>query len=196
MEQTAQTVLGNLGEYSYLAILSAMLLTGVGLPLPSELTLGFAGFLVYTSKLELIPAIAAAAVGDLLGAILSYGIGFFARTKIVGQYFRFLIPSESKLETITQWLKRYGVFALIFGRILPVIRGVIPISAGFVHMNVTSYMLGNFISSGIWCSALIYLGVELGHNWHLMSGLAKDVGLAVAGIFAVILVVWYLARKE
>ncbi|HWR42168.1 DedA family protein [Sporomusa sp.] len=195
MELTAQAVLNNLGDYGYAAVFAAMLLTGVGVPLPGELTLGFTGYLVYSSQLDLIPAIAATAVGDLLGAMLSYGIGFFARTKIIAQYFRFLIPSESKLANITQWLERYGIFALVFGRLLPVIRGVIPIPAGFVHMNVKSYILSNLVSSGIWCSALISLGIGLGHNWQQLSGLAKDVGLVVAGVLAIILVVWFLARK-
>ncbi|SMC33643.1 DedA family protein [Sporomusa malonica] len=195
MELTAQALLSNLGDYGYAAVFAAMLLTGMGLPLPGELTLGFTGYLVYSSQFDLLPAIAATTIGDLFGAMISYGMGFFARTKVVARYFSFLIPSESRLAKLTQWLEQYGILALVFGRLLPVIRGAIPIPAGFVHMNVKSYILSNLFSSLIWCSALIYLGLELGHNWQLLSGLAKDAGLVAAGILTIALAGWYLTRK-
>ncbi|MDF2874942.1 MAG: associated Golgi protein [Sporomusa sp.] len=189
-------VLSNLSNYGYAAVCAAMLLTGVGVPLPGELTLGFTGYLVFSSQLDLIPAIAATTAGDLLGAMISYGIGFFARARIITQYVRFLMPSESKLARITQWLEQYGILALVFGRLLPVVRGAIPLPAGFVHMNVKSYILSNLVSSVIWCSALIYLGMGMGHNWPLLSGLAKDAGLVIAGTLVLVLAVWYLTRSH
>jgi len=192
MEQVLQEIIKYIGAYSYAAIFVAMLLTGVGLPLPGELTMGFTGYLVSSGQLEMIPAIAATALGDLLGAVIGYGIGFFSRTKIIAQHFRFLIPTESKLLIIEKWLTQYGIFSVVFGRILPVIRGVIPIPAGFVQMNGKVYIFGVFISSIIWCGAFIYLGTGLGHNWQQLAGLGNSIGLTATGVLAIAILIGYL----
>lgn len=195
IELTAQALLSQLGDYGYAAVFAAMLLTGMGVPIPGELTLGFTGYLVYSSQLDLLPAIAATTAGDFFGAMMSYSIGFFARTRVVARYFRFLIPAEHRLAKLAQWLERYGILAVVFGRLLPVIRGAIPIPAGFVHMSFKSYVLSNLISSVVWCSALIFVGMELGHNWQLLSGMAKEAGLVVAGILMLALAGWFVIRK-
>ena len=192
MEQAVQEVLNHINTYGYFAVFAAMLLTGIGLPLPGELTLGFTGYLVYSGQLELIPAIAATAGGDLLGAAISYGLGFFSRTKIIAQYFRFLMPAESKLMIIEKWLNQYGIFAVVFGRLLPVIRGAIPIPAGFVQMNGKAYIVGSFVSSIIWCGALIYLGIGLGYNWQQIAGVGNSIGLTATGVLAIVILIGYL----
>lgn len=195
MEHIIQEFFSNINTYSYFAVFMAMLLTGIGLPLPGELTLGLTGYFVYSGQLTMLPAIAAAALGDLLGAVFSYGIGFFSRSRIIARHFSFLIPPESKVKVIEKWLNKYGISAVVFGRSLPVIRGVIPISAGFVQMPGKHYMIGISSSSILWCSALIYLGMRLGYNWQLLSGLVKDAGWVIVGLLVISVVGWYLARK-
>jgi membrane protein DedA with SNARE-associated domain len=175
-----------------------MLLTGIGLPLPGELTLGLTGYLVYSSQMELTPAVLATALGDLLGAVISYQLGCFGRNRIIARYFSFLIPAETKLMMIEDWLNKYGVFAVVAGRVLPVIRGAIPISAGFVHMPGKAYMLGIAASSILWCGALIYLGRGLGNNWRQITGLGNSIGLYAAGVVLGGVLIWYLSflRKK
>ena len=192
MEQVAQAVLNQLDTYGYFTIFAAMMLTGMGLPLPGELTLGFTGYLVFSGQLEIIPAIAAAATGDLLGAVISYGLGFFSRTKIVARHISLFMPAESKLMTIEKWLNKYGIFAVVFGRLLPVIRGAIPIPAGFVQMNGKNYIFGTLFSSIIWCGALIYLGIGLGYNWQQIAGVGNSIGMLAIGVVAIVVLIWYL----
>lgn len=192
MEQSLQQYLGNAATYGYIAVFAAMLLTGIGLPLPGELTLGLTGYFVYTGQMELAPAVLSTALGDLLGAVISYQLGRFARSRIIARYFSFLIPTQSKLMVIEKWLNKYGVFAVVCGRVLPVIRGAIPISAGFVHMPGKAYMMGSFASSFIWCSGLIYLGIELGNNWRQIAGFGNSIGLYSAVIVLVGALSWYL----
>ncbi|WWV72980.1 Inner membrane protein YabI [Sporomusa ovata DSM 2662] len=186
-----QAVLNHIDTYGYFAIFVAMLLTGTGLPLPGEVTLGITGYLVYSGQLEMLPAIAVTALGDLLGAAISYGLGLYSRTKIIAQYFSFLIPTESKLLIIERWLNQYGIFTIVFGRLLPVIRGAIPIPAGFVQMNGKIYISGIFVSSFIWCGALIYLGTGLGHNWQQLAGLGNSIGLTAAGVLVITILIGY-----
>ncbi|SDE70231.1 DedA family protein [Sporomusa acidovorans] len=198
MEQAIQEIVSDIGSYGYFTIFTAMLLTGIGLPLPGEITLAFTGYLVYSGQFEMIPAIAAAASGDLLGAVIGYGMGFFGRTKVIRQHFSFLMPADSKLVNVEKWLNKYGVFAVFFGRILPVIRGAIPIPAGFVQMNGRAYVSGLFISSLIWCGALIVLGLGLGYNWQKLAGFSHSVGLSAMAVLAVALLTWYFSflRKK
>lgn len=187
IELTVPAVFNSIGAHSYAVLLGAMLAAGIGVPLPGELTLGFTGYLVYTGQVELVRAIAATTAGDLLGAVLCYGVGYFARTRIVARYLYFLLPAEDKLARLTYWLNRYGIAALMIGRLLPVIRGVIPLTAGFARMKTRPYMTGSLISSAVWCSAIISLGLGLGHNWQQLSGLATNAGLAAAGLIIIII---------
>ncbi|QDR79424.1 DedA family protein [Sporomusa termitida] len=195
IELTVPAVFNSIGDHSYAVLLGAMLLAGVGVPLPGELTLGFTGYLVYTGQVDLMPAIAATTAGDLLGAVFSYGVGYFARTRVVAQYLYFFLPAEAKLAKLTCWLNRYGIAALMIGRLLPVIRGGIPLTAGFVRMNARLYLTGSLISSAVWCSAIISLSLGLGHNWQQLSGLATNAGLAAAGLIIIIFAGGYMLRR-
>lgn len=192
MEATVQAVLNQIGEYGYAAIFAAMVLTGLGVPLPGELTLGFTGYLVYSNQLAWGPAVAVTAAGDLLGAMISYYLGILIRTGFTARYLGFLIPSEPKITAITRWLNHYGLVAVVGGRLLPVVRGAIPIPAGFVRMNAKAYLAANSISSILWCSALIYAGISLGHNWQQLAGLGNTVGLAAGGLALVLLVGYFV----
>lgn len=195
MEQTIYDFFGTMGGNLYIAIFSAMLLTGMGVPLPGELTLGFTGYLVYTGQIDFVVALTSATAGDLLGAAASYSIGYFSRSQQISRYIWFLMPSPSKLATINMWLDKYGIFAIVLGRLLPIIRGAIPIPAGFVRMESKKYILSNVISSSIWCTALIYMGVSLGYNWQKIAGLGNQLGLIIGGALFVLFLIWYLVRR-
>lgn len=196
MEQTVLGLLNSLDGNLCAAIFTAMLLTGVGVPFPGELTLGFTGYLLYIGQIKWFSATTAAALGDLLGALIGYSIGFFSRSRLVTRYLGFLMPSASNLTAVNIWLEKYGIFAIVFGRLLPFIRGAIPVPAGFVHMNARKYILSNVFSSGIWCSALIYAGFSLGQNWQEIAGLGSKLGPVVAGGAVTVIVIWYLVGKK
>lgn len=196
MEQTVQAVVSAMGGNIYAAIFAAMLLTGLGLPLPGELTLGFTGYLLFAGEVQWLSAVIAAMAGDLLGALLSYGIGFFGRTKLVARYLRFLMPSPKKLKAVTVWLEQYGLMAVVGGRLLPVMRGAIPIPAGFVAMNIKKYSVGIVISSMLWCSALIYLGFCLGHSWRQVAEFGSQFTLVSVTILGLVLIIWALCRYQ
>lgn len=192
MELTIQHMMSHIDTYGAFAVFSAMLLTGIGLPLPGELTLGLTGYLVASGQLALLPSITAAALGDILGAAVCYKLGAVGRTKIVTRYVAFLIPTEATLMRMENWLANYGILAVVFGRVLPVIRGAVPISAGFAQMEEKSYMIGIAGSSLLWCSALIFLGMMLGYNWQQIVGLANSVGIVAAGVLVAAVLTGYL----
>jgi membrane protein DedA with SNARE-associated domain len=192
MEQSLQQMFGNIETYGYFAVFSAMLLTGIGLPLPGELTLGLTGYLVYCGQMYIMPAVLVTTLGDWLGAVISYQLGRFGRNRIIARYFSFLIPAESKLLTMEKWLNNYGAIAVVLGRMLPVIRGAIPISAGFVHMPGKSYLIGVSSSSILWCSTLIFVGMRLGYNWRQIVDFGNSTGIAAAGVLVTAVLIGYL----
>ncbi|WP_371379838.1 DedA family protein [Sporomusa aerivorans] len=196
MEQTAFALANTMGGNIYAAIFAALLLTGIGFPFPGELTLGFTGYLLFTAQVNFLPAVIATAAGDLLGALLGYGIGFFSRSQLVSRYLSFLTPSAGKMMAVTGWLEKYGILAILCGRLLPVVRGAVPIPAGFAAMDIKKYVVGNIFGSIIWCSVLIYLGFFLGHSWQQIAGFASRFGLAAAGVLGLGLLVWRLRRYK
>lgn len=194
MEQTLFLLINHLGDNMYAAIFTAMLLTGIGVPFPGELTLGFTGYLIYMGQIKPIGAIVAATLGDLLGAMIGYSIGIFSRTTLVTRYFSFLLPTPAKLAAVSAWLEKYGIFAIVFGRLLPIIRGAVTIPAGFLHMNTPKYIIGNTISSVIWCSVLIYAGITLGYNWNEIAGWGRPFAMIAAGGVIVVLLAYLIGK--
>lgn len=195
MEQALQSLPGYISTHGVMALFFAMFLIGVGVPAPSELTLGFAGYLVYSKQLQLIPVIAASVLGEALGSIVSYGIGFYSATAIIARYWNNASNPDGKMAAVKRWLNRYGMAAVFVGRILPVVRGAIPIPAGLLQMNFMKYVVCIFISSIIWCSALVYLGVTLGQNWLQLYSMGENSGMVIAVLFFVIIIGVYGYRR-
>lgn len=196
MEQVLQSLPEYISENGILAIFMGMFLIGVGVPWPSEITLGFAGYLVHSKQLQFVPVVVASVLGEVLGSIVSYGIGFYSSTTIIARYWKKSSRTNGKMATVQQWLNRYGMTAVFVGRILPVIRGAIPLPAGLLRMNFTEYVMCIVVSSFIWCAALVYLGVALGQNWQQLYAMAENSGIVITGLLAAIIVGIFIYRKS
>lgn len=196
MEQTLQSLPGYISTHGVFAIFMGMFLIGVGVPVPSEITLGFAGYLIYTNQLKFVPVIAASVLGEVLGSIISYGIGFYSATAIVSRYWKKASNTNRKMASVQQWLNRYGMTAVFLGRIFPVIRGAVPIPAGLLQMNFTKYVMCIMVSSIIWCIALVYLGIALGQNWLQIYAMAGNSGLVIAGLFVAVVAGAFIYRRS
>lgn len=196
MEQVLQSLPEYISGHGILAIFMGMFLIGVGVPWPSEITLGFAGYLVYSKQLQFGPVVVASVLGEVLGSIVSYGIGFYSSTTIIARYWKKSSITNDKMATVQQWLNRYGMTAVFAGRILPVIRGAIPIPAGLLRMNFTEYVMCIIVSSIIWCAALVYLGLVLGQNWQQLYAIAESSGLVIVGLLEAIIVGTFIYRKS
>ena len=120
----------------YLGVALLMAIESACIPLPSEVIMPFAGYLVSTGRLELFAVATAGAIGCNLGSIPAYALG------------------------------RYGGRAVLIGRLLPVVRSFIAFPAGMARMPQARFHLYTFVGSWPWCFALAWAGMKLGQRWH------------------------------
>ena len=138
-------------------------------PLPSEVILPFAGFLIVTGAYPLGPAVAAALLGGVLGSYVAYAVGRYARHVLLwGPKSLRLDPRH--LERMDDWFARYGEATVIGARLLPVVRSYISYPAGTARMEPVRFGVYTLIGATPFTLALMYAGIVLGEHWSDLVG--------------------------
>ena len=172
-------------------------------PLPSELIFPFVGFVVGRGDLTLAGVILAGGLGALVGAWFWYGLGWTlgrANLKLFLQRWgKFLHIHFSDVERAEGWFSRFDMPVVFFGRLIPLVRTLISVPAGFVRMPFLSFSALSFAGSILWIGALSYGGFLLGENWLEVVPLVQDYEivwelLLVAGVLAFAL--WNLRHRH
>ncbi|VBB07025.1 Hypothetical protein LUCI_2269 [Lucifera butyrica] len=197
MDYIVQTMIDYIGSQGYFAILVGTGLASMGVPVPSELTLAFAGYLVFAERLQFGWVIPAALLGEVLGSLIAYLIGYFGEGAFVHKYGKYMFLSPRKLEYAQAWFERYGMITVLVGRILPVVRGMIALPAGLLQVNLKKFMIYIVLSSTIWCIGLVSLGRLLGENWRKLYEMGHAAGLvAVFGLLLFLTVGFWVRKKQ
>ena len=182
----------------YFGVFFLMALGSALIPIPSEITLPFAGFLISKGTFVFPLVVLVAALGDLAGSLVGYGIGFFIEeTVILGlikKHGKYVLLSEHDYHKASAWFNKYGDKLVFIGKLLPGLRYMISIPAGAVKMNLKKFALYTFLGSLIWCTAMVYVGVYFGNRWDSLSPIFDKFKLVI-GIGLVLMVVWYVNHK-
>ena len=190
-------MLGDVGQW-VLDVIEALGYIGLALllvaenlfpPIPSEVVLPLAGFLVGRGDLSLWGAISAATFGSVAGALVLYELGRSGGRRLVLRYGQWLRVDEKGLKDAEGWFRRYGDWVVLFARVVPVARSIVSIPAGTMKMPLGRFVLLTTLGSAVWNSTLIGAGVALGANWQAVEGWMgsySDVVL-IAGAVAVAL---------
>jgi membrane protein DedA with SNARE-associated domain len=201
------TLLGHVGTW-IISVISAMGYGGVALlmaiesaciPLPSEVIMPFAGYLVSTGRLELLWVATAGAIGCNLGSIPAYWAGKYGGRPFILRWGKWVLIGADELDKAERFFARFGSFAVLIGRLLPVIRSFIAFPAGMARMNQAKFHLYTFVGSWPWCFALALVGERLGAAWqndprlHAVMG-KLDVVVVAAIVAAVVFYVWHRVR--
>lgn len=177
--------------FGYAGVALMMAIESCNIPLPSELIMPYAGFLVQQGEMNIHLAALAGAIGCVLGSLPSYWLGQWGGEPFVRQYGKFLLVSEKELELARTWTQRYGDMAFFIARMLPIVRTFISLPAGALNANFWPFIIYTFIGSLIWCYGLAYVGVVFGDNLELLRHYWQQFDAAIA----VILLLgggWYL----
>jgi membrane protein DedA with SNARE-associated domain len=149
----------------YPGVAALMGIESACIPLPSELIMPFAGYLVYLKHLNLWWTATAGAIGCNLGSVVAYWIGAKGGRPLVERYGRWVLMSHHDLDRMTEFFNKYGSITVLIGRLLPVVRTFIAFPAGIAKMPQGKFHLYTFIGSWPWCLALAYAGMKLGEQW-------------------------------
>ena len=148
----------------YPGIVVLMAIESSILPLPSELVMPPAGYLVAKGHMTGWIAILAGTLGSLLGALVNYGLAVFVGEPVLRRYGKFVLVSERSLDRTEAFFRRHGEISTFVGRLLPVIRHLISIPAGMSRMALSRFALFTSLGAGIWCFILTYLGWLIGRH--------------------------------
>ena len=158
-------VIGTISSVGYWGVFILMTLESACIPIPSEIIMPFSGFLVSLGKLDIIWVTLTAAFGNLIGAVITYTIGYYGGRPFVLKYGKYFFIKEKEVHHAEKFFQRWGDFAVFLARNLPIVRTFISLPAGVAEMNFPKFALFSFIGSIPWCFALAYIGLMLGNNW-------------------------------
>ena len=135
------------------------------IPLPSEITMPFAGYLVSTGRFELQLTALAGALGCLAGSYVAYFVGASGARRLLERYGRWVLIAPHELEIADRFFDRWGGPAVFFSRLLPVVRTFIALPAGVARMRLLPFTIYTLIGSYLWCLGLAWAGMKLGQHW-------------------------------
>jgi len=161
------------------------------IPLPSELIMPFAGYLVFEGTMKLFWVATAGAIGCNLGSLVAYEIGFYGGRPLVVRYGRWILLGNPELDLAEKFFARWGYLAVFFARLLPVIRTFIALPAGIAQMPRGRFHIYTFLGSWPWCFALAWFGMKLGENWRFLSKYLHKFD-AVILVVLVAGLIWYV----
>jgi membrane protein DedA with SNARE-associated domain len=167
------------------------------IPIPSEITFGFAGVLAGEGKLNIVAVIIVGTLAELLGSYVSYTVGRVAERPLVARFGRYFLITERDIDRAERFLAGRGVWAVPVGRALPVVRTFISIVAGFTKMPALLFGVLSLIGTAVWVTVISLLGYSLSSTWQSISH-----GIAVAGyliaalaVLAIVGLVLYRVRE-
>jgi membrane protein DedA with SNARE-associated domain len=182
------------GDLGLAGIFVLMLLESACIPIPSEVTMLFAGFGVSQGRFSLVAIVIAGVLGNLVGSWVAYGVGRYGRQELVERHGRRLHINQRHLEWADRWFERYGSAAVFFSRMLPLIRTFISLPAGAARVPFARFTTLTVAGCVPWVLLLAVIGEQVGRNWRSWHSSLQYVDYAMVAAAAV-LIVFLVARR-
>jgi len=167
-------------------------------PIPSELVMPFAGFVVGQGKASFLPVWAAGTFGAVLGAVVLYYIGRWADEPIVRRFVRrfgkWFLLSEADLDRVLQAFARHGEAIVFFGRLIPIVRSLISLPAGMQRMPMGKFLLFTTLGAAIWTAVLTAAGVILGANWDQVLDIVRRYEQLTLAVLVILVIAFFVIR--
>ncbi len=186
IEHISNWVIEIISTLGYPGIILTMAIESALIPLPSEIIMPFSGYLASTGRFSLHLVALAGAVGNVLGSLVAYYIGFWGHEKLVRRFVRrwgkLILLSEHELDLAEKYLKQYKDWVVFGSRVLPGVRTVISLPAGFAKLPIWRFIIFTFVGSLIWSYFLAYIGFILGENWNTLGPYFHGLDAVIIGI--------------
>lgn len=196
MEQFSTIFLDFIASWGYVAVAVLMAAENACIPIPSELILGFAGYLIFDGQMSFIGALTAGMIGGMAGSIFAYVVGDRGGRSFVDKYGHYFFVKKSHVDIAQNWFDKYGLKAVFFSRMLPVVRTFISLPAGFAHVDMKKFLVLTFAGSLPWTALILACGMMLGKSWEVMLSIGHEASLIFVGISAVIILVLYIRYRQ
>ena len=174
------------------------------IPLPSELIMPFAGWMLIADKISnadaklvvayLLLAGVCGAVGNVIGSLIAYWVGAKGGRPFLVRYGKYLLISQHEIDVAERWFNKYHEGITFFSRLLPVIRTFISFPSGIARMNILKFILYSFLGAFIWSTGLAYGGYVLGENWEKIRDVMRPFDIPIV-VICVLLIAFFIWRR-
>ena len=175
----------------YGGIVLLMAIESACIPLPSELIMPFAGYLVFSGAMKLLWVATAGAIGCNLGSLIAYEIGYHGGRRLVERYGRWVLMGRRELDWADRFFARWGYLAVFVARMLPVVRTFIALPAGIARMPRLRFHVYTFLGSWPWCFLLAWFGMKMGENWRQLGKYLHKFDVVIVVLLAVG-IIWFV----
>lgn len=185
----------NIEQYKLFAIYITMTLESSCIPIPSEIVMPYAGYLVAQGKLTLPVTAFIGALANLSGSWLAYAVGRFGGRTLVDKYGRYIFHSRKHLTKANRWFAKKGEVTVFLSRMLPGVRTFISLPAGIAKMDFAKFSIYSFLGSLPWNFALVYLGFVFTDRWDQLQNYLKDFNVLVLVSLVLVVLGYVFWRK-
>lgn len=157
-----------IGSYGITAVFLLMVLESACIPVPSEAIMLFGGFLAGQGKVTFIGVVTAGVLGNLVGSWIAYWVGL-KKGRDWALRWHWLHITPERLDMADRWFEKYGSWAVLIGRVLPIVRTFISLPAGIARMPFWRFSILTLIGCIPWVTLLAWLGLLVGDNWEAVQ---------------------------
>jgi membrane protein DedA with SNARE-associated domain len=188
------------GSVGWLGVLIAMTIESAAIPLPSEVIMPLAGWLLIQDKGHSVWYVLIAGIvgglGCVLGSTITYWIGAAGGRPLLMHYGKYVLISPHHIDMADKWFAEKGEATAFFSRLLPVVRTFISLPAGIARMNFVRFIIYTFVGSFLWCIALATGGYYAGANWDRVRNVMRPFDLPIAALVIIGLVVFFIRGRQ
>ncbi|SIN17898.1 DedA family protein [Micromonospora cremea] len=164
-------------------------------PIPSEIVLALAGYLASEGRFNVVLVVVAATVGSLVGALVLYWLGAALGEERLKRWLdRIPLVDRDDLEKADRWFERHGRWAVLIGRVVPVVRSLVSVPAGANRMPLGEFILLTTIGSGVWNTLIVGAGYALGSRWQDVERYSDWFNYGIVAVFVVMVVSWVIRK--
>ncbi|OCA90173.1 DedA family protein [Pradoshia sp. D12] len=192
-----------MNQFGYWGVFLLIALENVFPPIPSEVILTFGGYMTHETQLTVVGVILVSTIGSVSGAIILYFIGRLLDVsrleKIIDRYGKILRLTKEDIYKADAWFDKYGIWTVLFCRLIPLIRSLISIPAGMSNMNFPLFILFTTIGTVVWNTILVNLGASVGENWHEIVNYMdtfSNVIYVILIVLFILCIVWYIRKRK
>ena len=196
MEHFSVMFMDFIASWGYVAVGVLMAAENACIPIPSELILGFSGYLIFAGKMHFAGALIGGMIGGIAGSLFAYIVGRIGGRSFVDRYGKYFFIKKSHVDLAQNWFDRYGIKAVFFSRMLPVVRTFISLPAGFAHVNMKRFLFFTILGSLPWTALILFVGMMLGESWQIMLKIGHEASLIFIVIAVLVIAYAYYCYKK
>nr|WP_309867573.1 DedA family protein [Bacillus sp. SLBN-46] len=191
MADFINSVLEFLSQLGYFGIALGLMIEII----PSEIVLGYGGYMIAQGHLNFIGAVIAGTIGGTIAQLFLYWAGYYGGRPFLEKYGKFVLIKKSHIDIAEQWFEKYGAGVIFSARFIPVVRHAISIPAGIAKMSATKFTLYTVAAVLPWSILFLYLGKVLGSNWSHIKEYAQPYVMPIIIAAVVLGAIYFIIKK-